>query len=112
MIEELRQSGGRVRVPAYLGVSTTTLNDETRARLGLSSGTGAYVTSVGVGTPAEAAGLRAGDVITGVGNDKVTSSDELGTAIRTNRPGDRVEVRWQRGGAERSATVTLGQTPR
>ena len=112
MIEDLRQAGGRVRVPAYLGVSTTTLNDETRGRLGLASGTGAYVTLVGPGTPAEAAGLRAGDVITGVGNEKVTSSDELGTAIRKNRPGDRVEVRWQRAGAERSATVTLAQTPR
>ncbi len=110
MIEDLRQAGGKVRVPAYLGVSTTTLNDTNRDRLG-ASGTGAYVTSVGPGTPAEAAGLQAGDVVTGVGSGKVTSSDELGTTIRRNKPGDRVEIRWQRGGAERSATVVLGQTP-
>ena len=110
MIDELRQAGGRVRVPAFLGVTTTTLNDASRERLGL-SGTGAYVTSVGFGTPAEAAGLRAGDVITAVDGGKVTSSDELGSAIRKHRPGDRVEIRWQRGGTERSASVTLGQTP-
>ncbi len=110
MIEDLRQAGGTVRVPAFLGVTTTTLNDDTRLRLGL-SGTGAYVTSVGAGTPAEGAGLRAGDVITAVDGHEVTSSDELGSAIRRHRPGDRVEVRWQRGGTERSATVTLAQTP-
>jgi carboxyl-terminal processing protease len=63
------------------------------------------------GSPAEKAGLKPGDVITAVAGDKVTSSDELGTAIRKHKPGDTVELRWQRGGAERSATVTLGATP-
>ena len=111
MIDELRQAGGTVRVPAFLGVTTTTLNEDTRLRLGLSTGTGAYVTSVSPGTPADAAGLRAGDIITAVAGDKVTSSDELGSAIRKHRPGERVEVRWQRAGAERSATVALAQTP-
>ena len=110
MIEDLRQAGGAVRVPAYLGVSTTTVNEDTRARLGL-GGTGAYVASVGAGTPAESAGLRSGDVITAVDGEEITSSDELGSAIRRHRPGDRVEVTWQRGGAERSAAVTLAQTP-
>jgi S1-C subfamily serine protease len=111
MLEDLRQLGGRVRVPAYLGVSTITLNDSTRDRLGGVPGTGAYVSSVSPATPAEAAGLRPGDVITTVGGAKVASSDELGTAIRRHKPGDSVEVRWQRAGAERSATVTLAQTP-
>ena len=111
MITELRQLGGRVRAPAFLGVNTVSLNDSTRDRLGGVSGSGAFVISVSAGTPAESAGLRAGDVITRVGGDRVTSSDELGSAIRKHKPGDSVEVRWQRGGAERSATVTLGSTP-
>ena len=111
MISELRQLGGRVRVPAFLGVNTVSLNDSTRDRLGGVSGSGAFITAVSPGTPAETAGLRAGDVITGVGDVKVTSSDELGTAIRKHKPGDSVEVRWQRGGAERSARITLGSTP-
>jgi S1-C subfamily serine protease len=111
MLGELRQLGGRARVPAYLGVSTITLNDATRDRVGGIPGTGAYVTSVSPGTPAEAAGLRAGDVITNVGGQRIASSDELGTAIRRSKPGDSVEIRWQRAGAERTATVALGQTP-
>jgi S1-C subfamily serine protease len=111
MLDELRQLGGRARVPAFLGVSTVTLNDSTRNRLGGVAGSGAFVTSVTPATPAEAAGLRPGDVITNVGSQRITSSDELGTAIRRNKPGDSVEVRYQRAGAERSATVTLAQTP-
>ena len=111
MLDELRSLGGRIRAPAYLGVSTITLNDTTRERVGGIAGSGAYVTSVSPGTPAEAAGLRPGDVITNVGGQRVRSSDELGTAIRRHKPGDSVEVRWQRAGAERSATVTLAQTP-
>jgi S1-C subfamily serine protease len=110
MIDDLRQAGGAVRVPAYLGVITITLNDDTRPRLGL-TGTGAYVNSVAPGTPAESAGLRAGDVITAVGGDEVASSDELGSAIRRHRPGDRVEITWQRSGVKQSATVALAQTP-
>ncbi len=111
MIDGLRQLGGRVRTPAYLGVTTATLNDSTRDRLGGVPGSGAFVTSVAAGTPAEAAGLRPGDVITRVAGDTVTSSDELGTAIRKHQPGQSVEVRWRRAGGERSATITLASTP-
>ena len=50
-------------------------------------------------------------MITAVGGDRVASSDELGTAIRKRKPGDSIDVRWQRGGVERSATVTLASTP-
>lgn len=115
MVDDLRSAGGKVRSPAYLGVSTTTVTDANRERLGVTTGTGAYVTSVGAGTPADTAGIKPGDVIVVLGpqkaTEKVTSSDDLGAAVRKNKPGDQVEVRWQRGGADRSATVTLGQTP-
>ncbi|HET7722107.1 MAG TPA: PDZ domain-containing protein [Acidimicrobiales bacterium] len=56
-------------------------------------------------------GMTPAWMITAVGGDRVTSSDELGTAIRKRKPGDTVEVRWRRAGAERSATVTLASTP-
>jgi len=111
MVDDLRKLGGKVRSPAYLGVSSVTVTEATKARLGVSVGSGAYVSSVGAGTPAEAAGIRTGDVVTAVGADKVTSSDDLGTAVRKHQPGEKVDVKYQRGGTEKTASVTLTQTP-
>jgi len=82
----------------YLGVS---VQDAT--------GSGALVVGVQTGSPAASAGLTAGSVITKIGGTTVTSSDSLGTAIRSHHPGDRVSVSWTtQAGASRSATVTLG----
>jgi len=111
MVDDLRKLGGKVRSPAYLGVSSVTVTEATKARLGVSTASGAYISSVGAGTPAEAAGIRIGDVVTAVGTDKVTSSDDLGTAVRKHQPGEKVDVKYQRGGTEKTVSVTLAQTP-
>lgn len=43
---------------------------------------GAYVGGVNVGSPAEAAGMRAGDVIVSVGDTPVRSAEELSAALK------------------------------
>jgi putative serine protease PepD len=95
------------------GQSTAT---EARAYLGVSSqavdGTpGATVTDVGTGTPAAAAGIQAGDVITAIDTTAVTGPDDLGTAIQSHKPNDRVNVTLQRGSAKRTVPITLGTRP-
>ena len=97
-------------VRPFLGVSTYAVNEETQRGFGLRASEGALVVSVSPGSPAEAAGLRRGDVITQIGSERVSSPDELSSAVRKHKPGDRVEVRWERGTEQRSATVTLSQT--
>jgi putative serine protease PepD len=88
----------------------------THARLGIQvadSGTaaegaeGALVREVGAGSTAEKAGLEQGDVITRVDDHAITDADSLVATIRSYRPGDQVEVTWQRGGQEQSATLQL-----
>ena len=98
IVEDLRAegaAGGR----AVIGVSTTTTAAQD----------GAFVLDVVPGSAAEAAGIQPGDVIVALGSDRVRSSDDLLTAVREHRPGDRVEVTWNRGSQSRSATVTLGR---
>ena len=112
IVDDLRQGGTRIATRAFLGVSTYTVDDAARRSFNLRVTQGALVLDVTPGTPAEGAGLREGDVITAVGGDKISSSDDLSTAIRKRQPGDRVDVRWQRGSEERSASVTLSQTSR
>ncbi|HEU4911742.1 MAG TPA: trypsin-like peptidase domain-containing protein [Actinomycetes bacterium] len=52
--------------------------------------------------------LRAGDVITKVGDRRIDSADALIAAIRSQRPGDEVTLTYVRGGQEQTVTVTLG----
>src|SRR5919201_5695351 len=69
---------------AYLGVAVQT--------------TPAKLTAVRSGTPAAKAGLRAGDVVTAVGGKRISSGDELQSAIGARRPGDSVSITFDRDG--------------
>jgi putative serine protease PepD len=68
---------------------------------------GLYITSVTAGGPAESAGLRAGDVITKIGDTPATSAQQLLAATLANRPGETVALTYQRDGTEHQAQVTL-----
>jgi len=69
---------------------------------------GLYVTSVTPAGPAEAAGIRNGDLITEVAGAPATSAEQLLTATLQNRPGDTVQLTYVRQGATHQADVTLG----
>ncbi|MGY1453889.1 S1C family serine protease [Streptomyces sp. SS8] len=61
------------------------------------------------GGAADEAGLRAGDVITGLGGEEIPDTTALAEALASREPGDRVEVVHRRDGGERTVTVTLGE---
>lgn len=67
---------------------------------------GAYVGGVNPGSPAEAAGLRVGDIITSVGGDPVRSVDDLTSALSRLQNGS-VSLSVARGTKTREVTVTL-----
>ncbi|MFN8157348.1 MAG: trypsin-like peptidase domain-containing protein [Candidatus Nanopelagicales bacterium] len=71
------------------------------------AGPGAQIKAVVAGGPAEAAGLKAGDVILAIDGRKVSDSTELIVAIRTHAPGDTVTVEVQDGAGSRDVRVTL-----
>jgi S1-C subfamily serine protease len=71
---------------------------------------GALIAGVQPGSPADEAGLRAGDLATAIDGDSVTSFGDLGVIIRRRDPGDEVTLTVQRGNDEREVTVTLGST--
>ena len=110
LVEDLRRGAGDV-APAFLGVTTYNVTADVRQRFGLEARSGALVVDVVAGSPADLAGLRPGDVITSFDGQAVGSPEDLTEAVRERRPGDRVEVRWERGSEERTATVGLSQSP-
>jgi putative serine protease PepD len=69
---------------------------------------GLYITSVTSDGPAQAAGLRAGDLIVGIDGAPATSAEQLLTATLQNRPGDVVRIAYVRQGVKQQADVTLG----
>src|SRR5262245_53609108 len=68
---------------------------------------GVKVNGVRAGSPAEQAGLRAGDVLVRFGGVQVGTLDDLTFALRSHRAGDDVEVRFVRDGEERHGRATL-----
>jgi S1-C subfamily serine protease len=69
---------------------------------------GALVVGVAPGTPAESAGLVAGDVITTFAGKTIGSYTTLSTAVKAAKPGDKVSIGWtDQNGQQHSATVQL-----
>ncbi len=72
---------------------------------------GAAVTEVVPGSPAEDAGLRTGDVITAVDETPIDSAQSLVDTIQRYVPGDEVTLSVEYRGDSRDVTVTLGERP-
>lgn len=93
---------------AYIGLTMQTVNAQNSAANKLSVSQGAYVISVTEGSPAAAAGIEKGDIITGVDGNAITSADGMILAVRSHNIGDTVTVKFMRGSEEKTASVTLG----
>lgn len=74
---------------------------------GLPSGDGAELDEIIAKSPAQAAGLKKGDLITHVNGVRVTDGISLIVAIRTYQPGQTIEFTVERGSDERKVEVTL-----
>ncbi len=95
----------------YLGIQSTTITPELQDQYGLSRSEGVLVVEVRPGSPAADAGVRQGDVIVQIGDQKVTSQVDLFSSLRGKKPGDQVELQIVRGGDEQTLSVTLGSRP-
>jgi len=70
---------------------------------------GVRITGVRAGSPAERAGLKAGDVITAIGSTQVANLFDMTEALRSHQAGDTVVIVTKRDGAERRMTAILGK---
>jgi hypothetical protein len=70
---------------------------------------GVRISGVRAGSPAEGAGLQAGDVITAIGDKRIVNLYDMTDALRAHQPGDTVVIVSRRDGVERRATAVLGR---
>lgn len=101
---------GEVR-RGMLGVMITDLTPDVVDALDLKVAAGAVVSAVNRGSPAEAAGIEAGDVIVGVNGQSILSDTDLRNTIGLMREGSDVEIELLRDGRRMTVDAKIGSAP-
>jgi Do/DeqQ family serine protease len=108
--QQIREHGEVVN--GYLGVDLLPrLTEEIGDQLGLESLEGALVRSVLPGSPAEKAGLDAGDFVIEYNGNRIEDAQELIYEVARTAPGEKATLKIIRDGKERTLQVTIGRKP-
>jgi serine protease Do len=96
---------------AWIGAVTATVTPEEAKRLGTGVSRGALIARVFGGSPAQAAGLKAGDVITTVAGKPVDSREAFSTYTSTIPSGQPLPLTIVREGSTRTVSVRPAEPP-
>lgn len=105
VVEDLREFGVVQR--GLLGARIQELNTAFAKEKGINRDNGVYVSEVTPESAAEEAGLQNGDVIIGIDGITTLRNSELLEQLGRHRPGDLVEIEYERNGTARKATARL-----
>ena len=89
---------------AVLGVEVGGNQSSTQTQAGVA------LRTITAGGAAAKAGLKAGDLVTSIDGQRVTTSDSLIAAIRNHAPGEKATLSYLRGGKTSEVNVTLGSS--
>lgn len=109
VVQSLINEGKVVR--PWLGVSVATVTPAVQQYYHLSVDAGALITSVSSGSPADEAGLKAGDVICRIDNKDISTSDDLVSVIGSHQIGDQIGITYYHGNVQKVTSATLGESP-
>jgi 2-alkenal reductase len=93
----------------YVGINFEPVNPNIAARYNLSAQWGVYVMEVAQNSPASAAGLQKGDIITKVGDITLDETHSYVNALFTFKPGDAIWLSVMRNGTDTPIQITLGE---
>jgi len=109
------KTSGKIVYP-YLGVYYTMIDARLQKENSLPADYGAWITADGgsgaaviAGSPAQAAGLKDGDVILEISGQKLDQKNSLARVIAKYNPGDKVKLKVRRAGDEIELEATLGE---
>jgi len=94
----------------YIGITGIDLDEATVKRYKLSA-LGVYIQNVQHFSPAEKAGLQAGDIIIKADSKDIKTMDELNEIKNTHKIGETMTLTINRNGTEKEITVTLEEMP-
>jgi serine protease Do len=102
--------GGKV-IRGYLGVQPRDIDPGLEQSFNLSSENGALINDVEADSPAEKAGMKAGDVIASFNGKPIDSAHDLLFAVADCAPGQEASLTYIRDGKEHTIKVTLAARP-
>ncbi len=109
VMEQLIKEGQVAR--GYIGVEAQDLTPQIAQSLGIRAGAGAVLVRLLRGGPADKAGLKPGDVVTGVEGKPVADTRDLIERTAEIKPGGQAEFTVQRSGGEVKVRVEAGRRP-
>jgi serine protease Do len=109
ILPQLREKGHVVR--GWLGVQVQVIDEDLAKSMKMSDTKGALVSNVSLGSPAEEAGLKAGDVVRALDGKAVETSEDLSTRVASMGPGASITLDVVREGAPKTVQVKLGTFP-
>ncbi|MBS0608731.1 MAG: DegQ family serine endoprotease [Proteobacteria bacterium] len=105
--EQLRTSGRVSR--GRIGVQIEPVSKDVAESIGLGKAQGALVRGVESGSPAEKAGIEAGDIITRYDGKAVEKVVDLPRLVGNTKPGTRASITVFRRGASRDLSITIAE---
>ncbi len=109
-IEKQLQKHGKV-TRGWLGVVIQDINEDLAESFGLKSPHGILISEVQQNSPASAAGLRQGDIITHLNAAKLDSVSDLRNRVAMLIPDSKAVLLIIRDGREKKLQVTIGEQP-
>ena len=91
----------------WLGIYLQPLTEQLRDYFRVKDGKGVLISEVVEDSPADEAGLKAGDVIIAVGDEDIEGQDDVVEAIREREEGEEVEIVVVRKGRKKTLTAEL-----
>jgi serine protease Do len=107
-VKDQLATNGRV-VRGRLGVGIQEMTQPLAASFGMKAAAGALVSTVEKASPAEAAGLKAGDVVLKLDGKPIERSGDLARRIAETKPGSKATLEIWREGATKALAVTVGE---
>ncbi|MDR7375580.1 serine protease Do [Rhodoferax ferrireducens] len=105
--EQLRVSGRVSR--GRIGVQIESVSKEVAESVGLGKAQGAFVRGVETGSPAEKAGVEAGDIITKFDGKAIEKSSDLPRLVGNTKPGSKSSLTVFRRGAPKDLNVLIAE---
>ncbi len=107
--DQLRANGRVTR--GRIGVQIDQVTKEVAESIGLGKPQGALIRGVEEGSPAEKAGIEAGDIILRFDGKAIEKASDLPRQVGNTKPGSRVGVTVFRRGSQRDLSITVAEVP-